>query len=95
MYSILYTENNRSVEKKTAKGIKKSMTKRNIRHDNYKACLFDKKLKKASMNQICSHNHDIYSIALNKVALSPYDDQRFILENGANTLAHRHYKIGK
>ena len=28
MYSILYTENDKQVEKKTAKGIKKSVTKR-------------------------------------------------------------------
>ena len=32
MYSILYTENDKQVEKKTAKGIKKSVTKRKLRH---------------------------------------------------------------
>jgi hypothetical protein len=47
------------------------------------------------MNQIRSHGHDIYSIKLNKIALSPYDDKCFILEDGVNTLAHGHYKISK
>ena len=42
MYSILYTENSKLVEKKTAKGTKKSVTKKKVRHDNYKTCLFDK-----------------------------------------------------
>ena len=95
MYSILYTENNKLVEKKTAKGIKKSVTKKKIRHNNYKTCLFDKKQTKASMNQIRSHGHEIYSIRLKKIALSPYDDRRFILEDGVSTLAHGHYKISK
>ena len=69
------------------------MTKKKIRHDNYKTCLFDKKQTKASMNQIRSNGHEIYSIKLNKIALSPYDDKRFILEDGVSTMAHGHYKI--
>ena len=28
----------------------------------------------------------------NKAALSPYDDKRFILKNGIDTLAHFHYQ---
>jgi hypothetical protein len=94
-YSILYTEKSKLVEKKTAKRVKKSVPKKKIRHDNYKTCLFDKKQTKASMNHIRSHGHKIYSIKLNKIALSPYDDKRFILEDGVNTLAHGHYKISK
>ncbi|CAB4015605.1 Hypothetical predicted protein [Paramuricea clavata] len=97
MYSILYTENSKLVEKKTAKGskgIEKSVTKKKIRHDNYKTCLFDKKQTKTSMNKIRSYGHEIHSIKLNKIDLSPYDDKRFILEDD-HTLAHRHYKISK
>ncbi|KAK3729471.1 hypothetical protein QZH41_009380, partial [Actinostola sp. cb2023] len=37
MYSILFTENNKQVEKKTAKGISKNVTKRMIRHQDYKS----------------------------------------------------------
>ena len=70
-------------------------TVKKIRHDNYKTCLFDKKQTKTSMNQIRSHGHEIYSIKLNKIALSPYDDKRYIFEGGVNTLAHGHYKIMK
>ena len=74
MYSILYMENDKQVEKKTAKGIKKSVTKRKLRHANYKECLFEKKRTMTSMNQIRSQYHEIYSIKLNKIGLSPYDD---------------------
>ena len=56
MYSIKYTEDNRQVEKKTAKEVKKSVTRRKIRYANYKECLFAKKQSMASMNQIGSVN---------------------------------------
>ena len=41
-------------------------------------------------NTKCNHQH--YSIKLNKIGLSPYDDKRFILDDGISTLAHGHYK---
>ena len=84
----MYTENNTQIEKKTAKGIKKSVTKRQMRHASYKDCLFGKKQTMVSMNQIRSENHEIYSINLNKIGLSPYEDKRYILDNGSDTLAH-------
>ena len=97
MYSILYTENNKLAEKKTATGVNKLVAKKHIKHDNYKTCLFDKNQTKGSMNQIRTYGHQIYSMKLNKIALiiyiRPYDDKRFILEEAVNTLAHGHYKI--
>ena len=92
MYSILFTENDKLVEKKTAKGIKKSVTKRKLRHANYKECLFEKRQTMVNMNQIRSERHEIYSIKLNKIGLSPYDDKRYILNNRMSTLAYGDYK---
>ena len=46
----------------------------------------------ATMNQIRSEGHKLYSIKLRKIGLSPYDDRRFILADGINTLACGHYK---
>ena len=40
MYSLLYSENNKTTEKKVAKGIAKHVTKQKIRHEHYKQCLF-------------------------------------------------------
>ena len=45
------------------------------------------------MNQIRSYNHEIFSVALNKISLSPFDDKRYVLENGCDTLAHGHHEI--
>ena len=63
----------------------------------YDAHLFIKQLAKISgdlkeMNIIRSENHDIYSMTVNKVALSANDDKRLICENKINTLALRPVK---
>ncbi|KAK3731226.1 hypothetical protein QZH41_004694 [Actinostola sp. cb2023] len=39
MYSLLFTENNKPIEKKTAKGVAKHVTKHRIRHAHYRDCL--------------------------------------------------------
>ena len=78
MYSLLYTEHSKTVEKKVAKGIAKNVTKREIRHEHYKECLFNRKQQMASMHQIRSFQHNVYSIKLNKIGLSPFDDKRYI-----------------
>ena len=44
------------------------------------------------MNIIRSENHDIYSMTINKVALSANDDKRLICENKIDTLALTSYK---
>ena len=69
MYSLKYTKNNREVETKTAKRITRNVTKNVITHQDYKDCLFEQKLKIASMKQIRSDAHQIYSMTLNKIGL--------------------------
>ncbi|KAK3754326.1 hypothetical protein QZH41_017837, partial [Actinostola sp. cb2023] len=93
MYSLLFTENNKPIEKKTAKGVAKHVTKHRIRHAHYRDCLFEKKRTMANMKQLRSYNHQIYTVNLNKIGLSPYDDKRFILDDGVTTLAHGHELI--
>ena len=45
------------------------------------------------MNLIRSHNHEIYSETINKIALSADDDKRIIDADGISTRAHGHYKL--
>ena len=47
----------------------------------------------ASMNQMSSENHESCSTKLNKNGLSPYDDKRYILDNGSENLPQGHCKI--
>ena len=80
-------------ESKKCKGVKKSVVKKNIAHEDYKKCLFTGKEQLRKMNVITSCKHEVYTEEINKIALSPDDDKRYILEDGAHTLELGHYKI--
>ena len=47
------------------------------------------------MNMIRSYGQQIYSVTVNKSILSPYDDKRFVLENGIETLAYGNTRISE
>ena len=79
-------------EYKKCKGIKKSVTKNNISHKDYKDCLFNNVQLRRKMNVFRSHGHDVYSEEICKVALSANDDKRIVQKDGIHTLAHGHYR---
>ena len=78
---------------KTAKGIKKNIITKNIKHEDYKEVLFNNKQIHHTMKTIRSNNHQLGSFELNKISLSCFDDKRFIHENGITSYAYGHYKI--
>ena len=88
MYSILEAK---GAEHRRAKGVKKSVVKRELRHEQYKQCLLQKKHRYDSMNMIRSDNHRMFSVRLNKVSLSPMDTKRWIADDGISTHAYGHY----
>ena len=90
MYSIL--EAGGAVIKR-AKGVKKSVVKKQIRHDQYKEALFSKKTFRHGMDVLRSEGHQIYGQHLNKISLSPFDSKRWIAENGVDTLAYGHKDV--
>ena len=78
-------------EKETlkAKGVKKSVIKNTLLFEDYKECLFSEKEVMRDMNIIRSHDHDIYSITMKKIALSSNDDKRKVCKDKINTKALR------
>ncbi|XP_041351368.1 uncharacterized protein LOC121370296 [Gigantopelta aegis] len=93
MYSLIFEEKGELVEKKTAKGIKKSVIKSHTKHEHYKQCLFERRIHMSNMTQIRSYSHQLYNIKLNKLGLSPFDDKRYLLSDGISSLAYGHYHI--
>ena len=95
MYSML--DGNSSKEKKTGKGIKKAYLKNNVGHADYRNCIVSDKREdqqqKAKFQCIRSKKHQISTYEINKVGLCCYDNKRYILENGVDSLAYGHYKI--
>ena len=55
--------------------------------------MFNKKVLRHKMKRILSKQHNIGSYLLNKIGLSCYDDKRFILDDGINSLACGHKNI--
>ena len=66
MYSYLKDDNKGG---KTAKGIKKTVIKKDINHINYKETLFSKQQMHHKMKTIRSNCHEISSYEINKVLL--------------------------
>ena len=80
-------------EKATAKGIKASFAKDNIKHQDYLRCLREETTTTASYHQIGSSNHQLSTNPIVKSALSPFDDKRYLLANTGDTLSHGHWRI--
>ena len=76
-------------ETRKAKGVKKNVIKKPLSFEDYKKCLFTEDELMKEMNIIRSENHNIFSMTVNKVALSANDDKRLICPNKINTLALR------
>ena len=87
MYSIFEANGDNT---KKAKGVKKYVVKKHVRHNQYREALFEKTTFHHSMNVLRSERHRIYGQHLHKVSLSPFDSKRWIAENGVETLAYGH-----
>ena len=69
MYSILEANGNNT---KKAKGVRKYVVKKHIRHKQYREALFEKTTFHHGMNVLRSERHHIYGQRLHKVSLSPF-----------------------
>ena len=87
MYSI------RDVNKKG-----KSTHKRHnslIKYEELKDTHFNKKAIRHKMRGIKSKKHELVTYEINKISLSDFDDKRYILSDGINTLPYGHKDIPK
>ena len=84
MYSLI--SNNMEMNK--AKGLNLKS-----KHKDYVNVLFNKIILRHKMKRILSERHNIGSYVINKISLSCYDDKRFILNDGINSLAYGHKNI--
>ena len=90
MYAFIYEQNGKDVQAKRAKGVKKSVDQNQIKYEQY---IEERKVLICNIKQIRSYDHQLYNISMNKFGLSPYDDKRYILNDGISTLPYGHWKI--
>ena len=67
----------------------------NIIYGDFEDVFFNKKVIRHKTTRTGSKNHRIYTQEINKMSLSWFDDKRYILDNGINTLAYGHKDISK
>ena len=67
----------------------------NIRSNEFKDIIINKKVAGQKMKKITSKNHKMYTQENNKISLSSFDDKRYIIEDGITTLAYGHKDIPK
>ena len=95
MYSFLTLQeanSDRTSEKFRAKGIQRAALKR-LHHADYLSQLREPMENRLTNRRIGSHLHRIYTYEYEKRGLCAYDDKRYILEDGINTLAFGHYRL--
>ena len=80
-------------EKKTCKGVKRSVVKNEIKVDDYKHTLYTHENKEIIQNGIRAYEHQIYSETQSKVCLSCFDDKVFINDDNISCYSFGHKKI--
>jgi len=95
MFSYIVEECGKEKNNKKAKGVKKNIIKKEISHSDYRDVLFKSEKMHHQMRSIRSELHQISSYHLNKVSLSPFDDKRYILNDGITSYSYDHKKIQK
>ena len=66
---------------------------KNIRHKEFLDVLFNKQLIRHNMKRIQIKLHRIGTYYVCKITLSCFDDKRYILDDGVNSLAYFHKDI--
>ena len=84
-YSLIASDE-RKVKK--AKGVNKK-----LRHKEYLDVLFGKKVARHKMKIIQSVLHSVGTYDINKISLSCFNDKRYVLDDGINTLDCFHTDI--
>ena len=75
MYSYIKDNNECN---KTAKGVKRNVVKKDIKHNHYKDVLFNIKQVYQKMKAIRTQRHQLVSYEMNKISLSCFDDKHYL-----------------
>ena len=77
-----------------AKGLKKNVIEKEITHEHYKEALSERRQFMHKMKILRSEGHEMYGMCMNKISLSPFDTKRWIADDGIQTLAYGHFRVG-
>ena len=90
MYSFILHEGGGTIK---AKGISRSVVKKTFHHEDFVQVLNTRIPTQAVQHSIRSYQHQLFTVQLRKMALSAYDDKRWLKEDGISSLAYGHKDI--
>ena len=93
--SKMYSYKTENKENKTAKGVRKNVIKSELSLSDYRDTLYNCNTMRHKMRTIRSEYHQISSYQINKISLSPFDDKRYILDDGISSYAYGDCRIKK
>ena len=67
----------------------------NISSSEFKDVLFNENIIRHNMKEMNPFTHKIYTQEIDKISLPPFDDERYIKDDGINTLVFGHKDIPK
>ena len=73
-------------DSKKVKNITKSVVNNSISFSDFLDCLFNFNVHKREQYMIRSRLHKVQTVQQTKIALSPYDDKRFLIKDSTATL---------
>ena len=76
----------------TAKGTKKSVRKKHLRHEHFRKVLENLNTIYVKQNTLKSVKQSIGTYHQTRVSLTGFDTKRWIMDDGVNTLAYGHFK---
>ena len=79
-------------QKCSAKGTTKAAQK-DLHHDRFTNTLLNNRTVRAENTRIQSNKHVLNTVVTNRVALSAFDDKRYIMDNGIDTIPYGHYSL--
>ena len=89
LYSVLFEDHQPVVK---SKGIP-NQGLQNIRHCDYLCCLASTSILHSEFVKFVSKQHKIKTTKTSKICLSAFEDKRYLLADGINSLPYGHYKI--
>lgn len=78
---------------KKIKGVKASVVKNAIDSNHYLDSLQNLSIYKRQQCMIRSEIHNVMTIRQKKLALNPFDDERYSVKGSTDTLPNGHYKM--
>lgn len=79
-------------EEKRAKGICKGIVDKTINFNHYMETLTNQTIQVVKQRNLCSKHHAISSVEVAKLAFTPLDLKRYILDDGIHSFAYGHYE---